>query len=93
MERPVTHKRQLTQPARDLIAFRIRNTSREELVQILEGRLSIQTYDHETVNDFVPSLLDSIEIGDISHDEIPATGGYQEQRLQDMIDELWEDEP
>jgi hypothetical protein len=70
-----------------IIRLRIKNMSRQEVVDILQNRLCIQCYDNETVdNDFIPVIIQSIVDGGLKMSDLPNTGCRMEKLNQAAID-------
>ena len=75
-----------------IVRIRCNWMDRSEVVAILQDRLCIQCYDHETVEaDFAPSLLISIQDGDLELDDLPSTDVYAEKQLLERLQELQEE--
>jgi hypothetical protein len=72
----------LNNNGRELVRHRMGKMDRQDIVDLLEGRLCVACYDEETVeDDFAPSFSDSVDAGDVEIDDLPAVGDHWEQML------------
>ena len=83
----------LTEPAKLYCQAIFEGMEREALVEILEGQLSIQCYDHEDTDTLAESVVVSVEAGDIefdwSHDTAKASSRSNYHLWLD-IEDVWE---
>jgi len=72
-----------------VVRIRCNWMEREDVVAIMEGSLGMQCYDNETIkDDFAPSIITSVECGDLTLDDLPSSGSHAEQLSLDQLHTL-----
>jgi hypothetical protein len=71
----------LNSNGRSLARLRVLHMERQDVVNILEGRLCIQCYDNEINEDFVESIINAIECDDLEIDDLIPSSHYKDNYL------------
>ena len=72
-----------------IVHIRLNWMDRSDILHIMQGRLGMVCYDHETVtDDFAPSIIQAIENGDLGLSDLPETDTDAEKHHQEESDSI-----